>query len=221
MGVYHTPSQEDYNALMGELSWKGFNWAIFHSEPDLEKSFWERHEAETCVEAGELAPKELSYSDISYFRENGARFGTVIEYRVKKRPTLESWAKWIARDGTGELWSFSYKPDKRSHSRTGKTVWDSSTTDNYRSREVHDTDGFYDFIEETDLEPYEVVENIDPNEPKPVDKVQEAIDRITLELEASIHEADLATQDGQERAYGVLEGLREALRIVKTESITI
>lgn len=220
--VYHTPTQEDYNDLMTKLASQGYTWAIFNTDPSTERNYWDRFEEETCVEVGNVISKEISYGDIEYYQNHKSKFGEVVEYRVKKKPKLPGWARWLARDGNagGGLWAFKIKPRKDYHPKTGQIIWDSQISYAYESIEVHDPTGFYDFIKAEDLQPYEIAEHRDPDEPLPKEVIQDEIDRIILELGSAIYEAHLATQDREERAYGVLEGLHKARKIVMNESTT-
>lgn len=216
--VYHTATQKDYDDLMAKLASQGYRWAIFGSSK--ERNLWDIFEGETCIEVGNIRDGEISYGNIKYFNNLKNKFGEIVEYRAKSKPKLPGWARWIARDANegGGLWAFKIKPRKDFHPKTGQITWDSELSYAYESIEVHDPTGFYDFIRAEDLQPYEIIEHRDPNEPLPKEEVQDEIDRIILELGSAIYEAHLATQDGEERAYGVLEGLHKARKIVMKEN---
>lgn len=63
MKIYHTETQEDYNALMVELEKEGVTWSFVGNKPTA-SDLWGIHGNETCVKK---EGNEITYSTCSYF----------------------------------------------------------------------------------------------------------------------------------------------------------
>lgn len=73
MKIYHTETQEDYDALMVELEKEGVVWSFVGDKPTA-SDLWGIHGNETCVKK---EGNEITYSNCSYF--NGYK---IIKYKA-------------------------------------------------------------------------------------------------------------------------------------------
>ena len=81
MKIYHTATQEDYNALMVELEEKGYKWA--DGEMPTEHSYFDKYDSETTVTAdASIFGKFIQYADVAYEIEDRPN-EPIIEYKAK------------------------------------------------------------------------------------------------------------------------------------------
>lgn len=98
MKIYHTETQEDYDALLENLKNEGWTWFFGEAITSYNSQLWERNKQDTIVY---LEGKGLSYGDTSYAKDKYS--DTPIEkYKVKQ----DEVAKWF--DGaTNAMKAFS------------------------------------------------------------------------------------------------------------------
>ena len=77
MKIYHTATQQDYDALMIELEAKGCKWR--NGKKPIHFDVFKAEGEDTCIydESG-----VLSFSDIEYFKKYHS-YETLIEYKAK------------------------------------------------------------------------------------------------------------------------------------------
>ncbi|KGL45048.1 hypothetical protein EP56_05680 [Listeriaceae bacterium FSL A5-0209] len=68
MIIYHTETQEDYDALMVEFEGKGVTW--FGGEKPTYKSKWNEYKMYTCIE---IDGNKITYADYDYFITKGSK----------------------------------------------------------------------------------------------------------------------------------------------------
>ncbi|MFC0232729.1 putative HNHc nuclease [Vagococcus entomophilus] len=79
--VYHTSTQEDFNALMEKLEEKGvYAWWWSLKRPRERLELWGEYMGETCVRVVET--KLLQHSDLNYYKSDGFE---IIEYKAPKK----------------------------------------------------------------------------------------------------------------------------------------
>lgn len=81
MKIYHTETQEDYNALMVELEGQGYTWISGSSPTSKELDHWKIHGPETVISA---AAEVLRYGNIQYYKNEYP--DTIIETYKAKNP---------------------------------------------------------------------------------------------------------------------------------------
>ncbi|MBK3695715.1 DUF3310 domain-containing protein [Listeria monocytogenes] len=98
MKIYHTETQEDFDALLGKLKNEGYSWFFGEVITSYDSQLWERNKQNTVVY---LEGDGVSYGTISYAEDN--YHDTPIEkYKVKQ----DEVAKWF--DGaTNAMKAFS------------------------------------------------------------------------------------------------------------------
>lgn len=79
MKIYHTATQEDYNALMIELDKEGYVWS--KSKKASSENHYLRYKNETTVTA--YSYKVLEYADLAYEKKYNPEI-EIIEYEAKK-----------------------------------------------------------------------------------------------------------------------------------------
>ena len=78
MKIYHTETQEDYDALMVELESQGCKWLSGRKPTETTKN-WKRNSSETCVRVGK---KMAMYDKKSYYTWEYPRV-PIIKYKAK------------------------------------------------------------------------------------------------------------------------------------------
>lgn len=98
MKIYHTETQEDFDALLGKLKNEGYSWFFGEVIPSYDSELWERNKQNTVVHIEEDGVSCGSLSYAKYLHPN-----TPIEkYKVKQ----DEVAKWF--DGaTNAMKAFS------------------------------------------------------------------------------------------------------------------
>ncbi|MFC0232726.1 hypothetical protein ACFFIF_01830 [Vagococcus entomophilus] len=77
--IYRTETQEDYNALMGELERKGYKW-VGGEKPTERLSVWEDEKEDTCVGFGIYGP--VYYGSANWFTGRGYK---ITKYKAPKQ----------------------------------------------------------------------------------------------------------------------------------------
>ncbi|MFC0232727.1 hypothetical protein ACFFIF_01835 [Vagococcus entomophilus] len=77
--IYHTETQEDFNALMKELEEKGYVW-FGGNKPTQRLDFWKFLSKEMCIQVDNN--KSLTFCDSNYYQSRGFE---IIEYRDPKK----------------------------------------------------------------------------------------------------------------------------------------
>lgn len=78
MTVYHTATQEDYDALMVELEENGYKWRSGRSLLDFNPNNWLDYRSETCV------VENAEYLQVTY-QQIVKGCESVIEYKAEKK----------------------------------------------------------------------------------------------------------------------------------------
>lgn len=98
MKIYHTETQEDFNALLGKLKNEGYSWFFGEVITSYDSQLWERNKQNTVVHIEE---EGVSYGTLSYAEDN--YHDTPIEkYKVKQ----DEVAKWFG-GATNAMKAFS------------------------------------------------------------------------------------------------------------------
>ena len=108
MKLYHVETQEDYDALMKELSEQGYVWTS--GRPLDISNEWIIYESDTVVWV--VNDKEVSYSSKGLYSRYLPN-SEIITYKATKKEKIlgvPSWAEWLARDENGKLWTYAGKP---------------------------------------------------------------------------------------------------------------
>ena len=77
MKIYHTETQQDYDALMSELEEKGRKW-IGGNEPTFFK-FWKTYKENTCIG---ISDKGVTFGNIEHYKKQYPDT-PIVEYKVK------------------------------------------------------------------------------------------------------------------------------------------
>ncbi|ENN2663623.1 DUF3310 domain-containing protein [Listeria innocua] len=87
MKIYHTETQEDFDALLGKLKNEGYSWFFGEVIPSYDSELWERFKYDSALFVDE---EGVSYGTLSYAEDN--YHDTPIEkYKVKQ----DEVAKWF------------------------------------------------------------------------------------------------------------------------------
>ncbi|EAG6602791.1 DUF3310 domain-containing protein [Listeria monocytogenes] len=87
MKIYHTETQEDFDALLGKLKNEGYSWFSGEVIPSYDSELWERYKQDTVVHIEE---EGVSWGSLSYAKY--LHPDTQIEkYKVKQ----DEVAKWL------------------------------------------------------------------------------------------------------------------------------
>lgn len=83
MKIYHTVTQEDYDALMVELEAEGYKWVDGEIPPEL--SLFDKYGSESTVTTyNGISKKFMQYSKVAYQIENSPN-EPIIEYKAKAK----------------------------------------------------------------------------------------------------------------------------------------
>lgn len=77
MKIYHTATQEDYDALMIELEEKGYKWLSGH-KPTFFR-YWEQKKENSCIK---ISGKDIAFRDIEQCKKQ-CPYTTIVEYKAK------------------------------------------------------------------------------------------------------------------------------------------
>lgn len=94
MKIYHTETQEDYNALMEELESDGVCWK--NGVRATGNKVWDWFEKETCVKVDD---KVLTYADIVYLKSKHPDI-RIIEYTAKKTRVERNSVKDLVKEAS-------------------------------------------------------------------------------------------------------------------------
>lgn len=98
MKIYHTETQEDFDALLEELKNEGYSWFFGEVIPSYDSELWERYKQDTVVHIEEEGVSWGSLSYAKYLHPNIP----IEKYKVKQ----DEVAKWL--DGaTNAMKAFS------------------------------------------------------------------------------------------------------------------
>ena len=104
MKIYHTETQQDYDALMSELEEKGFKWR--HGEKPTQFDIFKDYGKDTCIyeECG-----EITLSDVECFKKYHSN-ETLIEYKVRgEKMEKNENVKYLMFDTTDDVGLLSVK----------------------------------------------------------------------------------------------------------------
>ena len=77
MKIYHTATQEDYNALMSELEVKGYEW--LSGRKPTSKKYWEQEKENSCII---ILSKYITFMNIEQSKKQHPNI-PIIEYKAK------------------------------------------------------------------------------------------------------------------------------------------
>lgn len=77
MKIYHTATQEDYNALMVELEEKGHRWLSGHKPTEFD--YWEQNKCNSCIN---ISGKDIGFINIEQSKNQHPNI-PIIEYKAK------------------------------------------------------------------------------------------------------------------------------------------
>ena len=145
MKFHHVETQEDYDALMKELSEQGYVWTS--GRPLDISNEWIIYESDTVVWV--VNDKEVSYSSKGLYSRYLPN-SEIITYKTTKKEKIlgiPSWAEWLARDKNGELWAYAEKPLKG---------FDGYVANGGHHEDVKETDDTFKLIRWEDEEPTKI-----------------------------------------------------------------
>ncbi|HDI3417856.1 TPA: DUF3310 domain-containing protein [Listeria monocytogenes] len=87
MKIYHTETQEDFDALLEELKNEGYSWFFGEVIPSYDSELWERYKQDTVVHIEEEGVSWGSLSYAKYLHPNTP----IKKYKVKQ----DEVAKWF------------------------------------------------------------------------------------------------------------------------------
>lgn len=87
MKIYHTETQEDFDALLGKLKNEGYSWFFGEVIPSYDSELWERYKQDTVVHIEEEGVSWGSLSYAKYLHPNTP----IKKYKVKQ----DEVAKWF------------------------------------------------------------------------------------------------------------------------------
>lgn len=86
MKIYHTETQEDFDALLGKLKNEGYSWFFGEVIPSYDSELWERYKQDTVVHIEEEGVSWGSLSYAKYLHPN-----TPIEKHKVKQDEVSKW----------------------------------------------------------------------------------------------------------------------------------
>lgn len=98
MKIYHTETQEDFDALLGKLKNEGYSWFFGEVIPSYDSELWERYKQDTVVHIEEEGVSWGSLSYAKYLHPNIP----IEKYKVKQ----DEVAKWFD-DAANAMKAFS------------------------------------------------------------------------------------------------------------------
>ena len=87
MTIYHTATQEDYDALMIELEKQGFIWDSGHNPTHFK--YWSKNKENTCIA---ISGKKITFGSIEWYKEEYPDI-SIIEYRADKQGETDNFIK--------------------------------------------------------------------------------------------------------------------------------
>ena len=87
MTIYHTETEEDYDALMSELEIKGYKWLSGEKPTDF--IYWEQEEENTCIK---ISGKFITFESIEWHKEEYPDI-PIIKYKAKKQVETNDFIK--------------------------------------------------------------------------------------------------------------------------------
>ena len=87
MTIYHTATQEDYDALMIELEKQGFIWDSGHNPTHFK--YWSKNKEDTCIA---ISGKKITFGSIEWYKEEYPDI-SIIEYRADKQGETDNFIK--------------------------------------------------------------------------------------------------------------------------------
>lgn len=87
MKIYHTETQEDYDALMIELEIKGYKWISGHEPTSF--NYWEQNKESSCIK---ISGKDIAFRDIEQCKKQ-CPYTTIVEYKAKGENMLNTECK--------------------------------------------------------------------------------------------------------------------------------
>ena len=87
MKIYHTETQEDYDALMVELEEKGYKW-LSRDKP-ISRDYWSEDKGNTCIT---ISGKDITFDSIEWYK-NKYPNTPIIEYKADKQGETDNFIK--------------------------------------------------------------------------------------------------------------------------------
>ena len=87
MKIYHTETEEDYDALMSELEIEGYKWLSGYKPTDF--MYWEQEEENTCIK---ISGKFITFESIEWHKEEYPDI-PIIKYKAKKKQETNDFIK--------------------------------------------------------------------------------------------------------------------------------
>ena len=117
--IYHTETQEDYDALMIELEAEGCKW-FSGRKPTKSKAGWVGHKENTCIKVSE---RRLTREEIEFFKKRFPHI-PIIEHKEKVDEKMKIYhtetqadydALMVELEGDGVTWRFGALPTKENN----------------------------------------------------------------------------------------------------------
>ena len=104
MKIYHTETQQDYDALMSELEEKGYEWDNGY-KPTYFK-YWSEDKEDTCIA---ISGKKLTFGSIKWYKKQHLNT-PIIEYKAKgEKMEKNKSVKYLMFDTTDDVGLLSVK----------------------------------------------------------------------------------------------------------------
>ena len=87
MTIYHTTTQEDYDALMIKLEEKGYKW-LSRDKPNS-RDYWSEDKEDTCIA---ISGKDITFDSIEWHKEEYPDI-PIVEYKADKQVETDNFIK--------------------------------------------------------------------------------------------------------------------------------